>query len=218
MTWLSMLRAFFSLLLFSAMGLAWAETTASQNMALDHAAQVTALQLGAAFTLLLWATIRFVHVKRKIYFFSLVTLVFSIARLLLTQPNAFMTDLNLTAAQIYLLMPFLNLGTMVNGLFTVHLATANEKIQEQRKYLFYLVFASTLLIAILSVFTDRQLITGIAISILVSLVAIIFYDFIKTAKTNEDAKLIFTLRLLILLVLAITFVINLYSFIFCYNC
>ena len=214
MTWLSMLRAFFSLLLFSAMGLAWAETTASQNMALDHAAQVTALQLGAAFTLLLWATIRFVHVKRKIYFFSLVTLVFSIARLLLTQPNAFMTDLNLTAAQIYLLMPFLNLGTMVNGLFTVHLATANEKIQEQRKYLFYLVFASTLLIAILSVFTDRQLITGIAISILVSLVAIIFYDFIKTAKTNEDAKLIFTLRLLILLVLAITFVINLFSFIF----
>jgi len=214
MTWFSMLRAIFSVLIFSAMGLAWAETVSTQNIALDHAAQVTTLQLGAACTLLLWAAIRFVHIRKKIYFFSLVTLIFSIARLLITQPNAFVADFNLTSAQIYLLMPFLNLGTMVNGLFTVHLATASEKTQDQRRSLFYLVFGSTLVIAILSLFTDRKLITGIAISILVTLVFIIVYDFIKSAKNKDDPKLIFVLRFLILMVLAVTFAINLSSFIF----
>ena len=214
MTWFSMLRAIFSVLIFSATGLAWAENVSTQNIALDHAAQVTALQLGAACTLLLWAAIRFVHIRKKIYFFSLVTLIFSIARLLITQPNAFVADFNLTSAQIYLLMPFLNLGTMVNGLFTVHLATASEKTQDQRRSLFYLVFGSTLVIAILSLFTDRKLITGIAISILVTLVFIIVYDFIKSAKNKDDPKLIFVLRLLILMVLAVTFAINLSSFIF----
>ena len=214
MTWFSMLRAVFSVLIFSAMGLAWAETVSTQNIALDHAAQVTTLQLGAACTLLLWAAIRFVHIRKKIYFFSLVTLIFSIARLLITQPNAFVADFNLTSAQIYLLMPFLNLGTMVNGLFTVHLATASEKTQDQRRSLFYLVFGSTLVIAILSLFTDRKLITGIAISILVTLVFIIVYDFIKSAKNKDDPKLIFVLRFLILMVLAVTFAINLSSFIF----
>ena len=214
MTWFSMLRAIFSVLIFSAMGLAWAETVSTQNIALDHAAQVTTLQLGAACTLLLWAAIRFVHIRKKIYFFSLVTLIFSIARLLITQPNAFVADFNLTSAQIYLLMPFLNLGTMVNGLFTVHLATASEKTQDQRRSLFYLVFGSTLVIAILSLFTDRKLITGTAISILVSLVVIIVYDFIKSAKNKDDPKLIFVLRFLILMVLAVTFAINLSSFIF----
>ena len=214
MTWFSMLRAIFSVLIFSAMGLAWAETVSTQNIALDHAAQVTTLQLGAACTLLLWAAIRFVHIRKKIYFFSLVTLLFSIARLLITQPNAFVADFNLTSAQIYLLMPFLNLGTMVNGLFTVHLATASEKTQDQRRSLFYLVFGSTLVLAILSLFTDRKLITGIAISILVTLVFIIVYDFIKSAKNKDDPKLIFVLRFLILMVLAVTFAINLSSFIF----
>ena len=214
MTWFSMLRAVFSVLIFSAMGLAWAETVSTQNIALDHAAQVTTLQLSAACTLLLWAAIRFVHIRKKIYFFSLVTLIFSIARLLITQPNAFVADFNLTSAQIYLLMPFLNLGTMVNGLFTVHLATASEKTQDQRRSLFYLVFGSTLVIAILSLFTDRKLITGIAISILVTLVFIIVYDFIKSAKNKDDPKLIFVLRFLILMVLAVTFAINLSSFIF----
>ncbi len=209
-----MLRAVFSVLIFSAMGLAWAETVSTQNIALDHAAQVTTLQLSAACTLLLWAAIRFVHIRKKIYFFSLVTLIFSIARLLITQPNAFVADFKLTSAQIYLLMPFLNLGTMVNGLFTVHLATASEKTQDQRRSLFYLVFGSTLVIAILSLFTDRKLITGIAISILVTLVFIIVYDFIKSAKNKDDPKLIFVLRFLILMVLAVTFVINLSSFIF----
>ncbi len=209
-----MLRAVFSVLIFSAMGLAWAETVSTQNIALDHAAQVTTLQLSAACTLLLWAAIRFVHIRKKIYFFSLVTLIFSIARLLITQPNAFVADFKLTSAQIYLLMPFLNLGTMVNGLFTVHLATASEKTQDQRRSLFYLVFGSTLVLAILSLFTDRKLITGIAISILVSLVFIIVYDFIKSAKNKDDPKLIFILRLLILMVLAVTFAINLSSFIF----
>ena len=209
-----MLRAVFSVLIFSAMGLAWAETVSTQNIALDHAAQVTTLQLGAACTLLLWAAIRFVHIRKKIYFFSLVTLIFSIARLLITQPNAFVADFKLTSAQIYLLMPFLNLGTMVNGLFTVHLATASEKTQDQRRSLFYLVFGSTLVIAILSLFTDRKLITGIAISILVTLVFIIVYDFIKSAKNKDDPKLIFVLRFLILMVLAVTFAINLSSFIF----
>ena len=214
MTWLSMLRAFFSVLIFSAMGIACAETVEPHNLPLDHVTYVSAFQLGAAFTLLLWATIRFIHVKKKIYFFSVLTLVFSIARVLVTQPNAFTVDLNLTAAQIYLLLPFLNLGTMVNGLFTIHLATSSEKIQEQRKYLFYLIFASTLVIAVLSPFTDRQLIAGIAISILVSLVIVIFYDFIKTAIKKEDAKPVFMLKLLILLVLAITFTVNLFTFIF----
>ena len=214
MTWFSMLRAVFSVLIFSAMGLAWAETVSTQNIALDHAAQVTTLQLSAACTLLLWAAIRFVHIRKKIYFFSLVTLIFSIARLLITQPNAFVADFKLTSAQIYLLMPFLNLGTMVNGLFTVHLATASEKTQDQRRSLFYLVFGSTLVIAILSLFTDRKLITGIAISILVTLVFIIVYDFIKSAKNKDDPKLIFVLRFLILMVLAVTFAINLSSFIF----
>ena len=209
-----MLRAIFSVLIFSATRLAWAETVSTQNIALDHAAQVTALQLGAACTLLLWAAIRFVHIRKKIYFFSLVTLIFSIARLLITQPNAFVADFNLTSAQIYLLMPFLNLGTMVNGLFTIHLATASEKTQDQRRSLFYLVFGSALIIAILSLFTDRKLITGIAISILVTLVFIIVYDFIKSAKNKDDPKLIFVLRLLILMVLAVTFAINLSSFIF----
>lgn len=214
MTWFSMLRAIFSVLIFSAIGLAWAETTSTQNIALDHAAQVTALQLGAACTLLLWAAIRFFHIRKKIYFFSLVTLIFSIARLLITQPNAFVADFNLTSAQIYLLMPFLNLGTMVNGLFTIHLATASEKKQDQRRSLFYLVFGSALVIAILSLFTDRKLITGIAITIVVTLVFIIVYDFIKSAKNKDDPKLIFVLRLLILMVLAVTFAINLSSFIF----
>jgi signal transduction histidine kinase len=214
MTWFSMLRAIFSVLIFSATGLAWAETVSTQNIALDHAAQVTALQLGAACTLLLWAAIRFVHIRKKIYFFSLVTLIFSIARLLITQPNAFVADFNLTSAQIYLLMPFLNLGTMVNGLFTIHLATASEKTQDQRRSLFYLVFGSALIIAILSLFTDRKLITGIAITILVTLIFIIVYDFIKSAKNKDDPKLIFVLRLLILMVLAVTFAINLSSFIF----
>ena len=209
-----MLRAIFSVLIFSTTGLAWAETVSTQNIALDHVAQVTTLQLGAACTLLLWAAIRFVHIRKKIYFFSLVTLLFSIARLLITQPNAFVADFNLTSAQIYLLMPFLNLGTMVNGLFTVHLATASEKTQDQRRSLFYLVFGSTLVIAILSLFTDRKLITGTAISILVSLVVIIVYDFIKSAKNKDDPKLIFVLRFLILMVLAVTFAINLSSFIF----
>ena len=208
-----MLRAFFSVLIFSAMGIACAETIEPHNLPLDHVTYVSAFQLGAAFTLLLWATIRFIHVKKKIYFFSVLTLVFSIARVLVTQPNAFTVDLNLTAAQIYLLLPFLNLGTMVNGLFTIHLATSSEKIQEQRKYLFYLIFASALVIAILSPFTDRQLIAGIAISILVSLVIVIFYDFIKTAIKIEDAKPVFMLKLLILLVLAITFTVNLFTFI-----
>ena len=214
MTWFSMLRAIFSVLIFSATGLAWAETISTQNIALDHAAQVTALQLGAACTLLLWAAIRFFHIRKKIYFFSLVTLIFSIARLLITQPNAFVADFNLTSAQIYLLMPFLNLGTMVNGLFTIHLATASEKTQDQRRSLFYLVFGSALIIAILSLFTDRKLITGIAITILVTLIFIIVYDFIKSAKNKDDPKLIFVLRLLILMVLAVTFAINLSSFIF----
>jgi len=214
MTWLSMLRAFFSVLIFSAMGIACAETIEPHNLPLDHVTYVSAFQLGAAFTLLLWATIRFIHVKKKIYFFSVLTLVFSIARVLVTQPNAFTVDLNLTAAQIYLLLPFLNLGTMVSGLFTIHLATSSEKIQEQRKYLFYLIFASALVIAVLSPFTDRQLIAGIAISILVSLVIVIFYDFIKTAIKKEDAKPVFMLKLLILLVLAITFTVNLFTFIF----
>lgn len=214
MNWFSMLRAIFSVLIFSATGLAWAETVSTQNIALDHAAQVTTLQLSAACTLLLWAAIRFVHIRKKIYFFSLVTLIFSIARLLITQPNAFVADFKLTSAQIYLLMPFLNLGTMVNGLFTVHLATASEKTQDQRRSLFYLVFGSTLVIAILSLFTDRKLITGIAISILVTLVFIIVYDFIKSAKNKDDPKLIFVLRFLILMVLAVTFAINLSSFIF----
>ena len=214
MTWFSMLRAILSVLIFSAMGLAWAETVSTQNIALDHAAQVTALQLGAACTLLLWAAIRFFHIRKKIYFFSLVTLIFSIARLLITQPNAFVADFNLTSAQIYLLMPFLNLGTMVNGLFTIHLATASEKTQDQRRSLFYLVFGSALIIAILSLFTDRKLITGIAITILVTLIFIIVYDFIKSAKNKDDPKLIFVLRLLILMVLAVTFAINLSSFIF----
>ena len=214
MTWLSMLRAFFSVLIFSAMGIACAETIEPHNLPHDHVTYVSAFQLGAAFTLLLWATIRFIHVKKKIYFFSVLTLVFSIARVLVTQPNAFTVDLNLTAAQIYLLLPFLNLGTMVNGLFTIHLATSSEKIQEQRKYLFYLIFASALVIAVLSPITDRQLIAGIAISILVSLVIVIFYDFIKTAIKKEDAKPVFMLKLLILLVLAITFTINLFTFIF----
>ena len=214
MTWLSMLRAFFSVLIFSAMGIACAETIEPHNLPLDHVTYVSAFQLGAAFTLLLWATIRFIHVKKKIYFFSVLTLVFSIARVLVTQPNAFTVDLNLTAAQIYLLLPFLNLGTMVNGLFTIHLATSSEKIQEQRKYLFYLIFASAIVIAVLSPFTDRQLIAGIAISILVSLVIVIFYDFIKAAIKKEDAKPVFMLKLLILLVLAITFTVNLFTFIF----
>ena len=135
MTWLSTLRAFFSVLIFSAMGIACAETIEPHNLPLDHVTFVSAFQLGAAFTLLLWATIRFIHVKKKIYFFSVLTLVFSIARVLVTQPNAITVDLTLTAAQIYLLLPFLNLGTMVSGLFTIHLATSTEKIQEQRKYL-----------------------------------------------------------------------------------
>ena len=80
--------------------------------------------------------------------------------------------------------------------------------------MFYLIFASALVIAVLSAFTDRQIITGIAISILVALVVVIFYDFIKTAIKKEDTKPVFMLKLLILLVLAITFTVNLFTFIF----
>ena len=214
MTWLSMLRAFFSVLIFSAMELACAENVNTQNIVVGLTAQVTAFQSGAVFTLLIWCTIRLFHIKRKIYFFSALTLIFSIARLLVTQPNAMTADLNLTAAQIYLLTPFLNLGTMMNGLFTVHLATATEKVQEQRKYLFYLAFAATLTNAILSLFIERQLIASISFSIVLSLLTIIFYDFIKTLKNNEETKTIVIARAAILLVLAITFVINLSTLLF----
>jgi signal transduction histidine kinase len=77
-----------------------------------------------------------------------------------------------------------------------------------------LAFAASCTIAILSLFTDRQLITGTAISLLVTLLAIIFYDFIGNAKSNADARSIFLLRILILLVLALTFAINIFVFIF----
>ncbi len=160
------------------MELACAENVNTQNIVVGLTAQVTAFQSGAVFTLLIWCTIRLFHIKRKIYFFSAVTLIFSIARLLVTQPNAITADLNLTAAQIYLLTPFLNLGTMMNGLFTVHLATATEKVQEQRKYLFYLAFAATLTNAILSLFIERQLIARISFSIVLSLLTIILRTFL----------------------------------------
>ena len=208
------LPVIFSVLTSAATGLACADTGDAANIAFTHANQVASFQLGAAFTLLIWTTIRFVHVRRKIYGFSLITLVFAIARLLITQPHASPLELNLSAAQIYLLMPFLNLGTMVNGLYTIHLATSTEKIQAQRKYLFYLAFVASCTIAILSLFTDRQLITGTAISLLVTLLAIIFYDFIRNAKSNADPRSIFFLRILILLVLALTFAINIFVFIF----
>jgi hypothetical protein len=184
------------------------------NSALTHTAQVTAFELGAVFTLLIWSTIRFFHIKSKIYFFSAVTLVFSIARLLVTQPNIFTSDVNLTAAQIYVLTPFLNLGTMVNGLYTVHLAITTQKIQEDRNYFFYTAYATALTIALLSLVTHRPLITGVAISLVVSLLVINAYDFIKTIKNNEETKPVLMLRIAILLVLVVSFVINLSTFVY----
>ena len=217
MSWPPLFRVIFPMLVCTAMGLARAGTMDVPNITMNQPNQIAAFQLGAAVTLLLWAAIRFVHVRRKIYFFSLITMLFSIARLVITQPNALPVNLSLTAQQIFLLMPFLNLGTMVNGLYTIHLATASEKIQDERKILFYLVFASTLSIAFSSIYLERQLIQGIALPIIVSVMVIIFYDFVRTTRQNEDTKIIFVLRLLIVMVLATTCAINLFSYIFASN-
>jgi len=139
---------------------------------------------------------------------------FSIARLVITQPYVLPINLSLTAQQIFLLIPFLNIGTMVNGLYTIHLATASEKIQDERKILFYSVFATTLSIAFLSLYLDRQLIQGIALPIIVSVLFIILYDFVRTTRQSKDARIIFVLRHLIVMVVATTCAINLFSYFF----
>ena len=171
-----------------------------------------ALQLGGALTILVWATIRSLHTKEKKYTFFVITLIFAILRLLLTQPNN-LTSISLTEEQIYILNPFLNLGTMINGLLTVHLAASTKENQEKRKYFIYSVYAAAVTASISSLLIPRPIFIGIALTILIPFVALIIYDLITLAKNNQQGKQVLILILLILGVLVSTLSINLFSYI-----
>lgn len=171
-----------------------------------------ALQLGGALTLLTWATIRSLHTREKKYVFFAVTLFLAIVRLLLNNQNN-LTDLTLSAEEIYQLSPFLNLGTMMNGLYTVHLAASSQDIQAKRKYFIYTLFAAAIIAATLSLFIPRPLFIGVALTILVPFVTLVIHDLIHSAKNNQEGKQVLVLILLMLAVLVSTLSINLLSYI-----
>lgn len=200
-------------------------TTSSSNTSLENLERdksleeqdkqkglLLALQLGGALTILVWAIIRTLHTRQKKYIFFSFTIFFAIARLLLTQPNN-ITNINLSAEQIYTLYPFLNLGTMINGLVTVHLATSPQETQDKRKYFIYSAYAAAIAAVILSLFIPRPFFIGIALAILIPFVTLIIHDLIHSAKHNQGGRQVLILILLTLAVIVCTLAINLFSYI-----
>ena len=171
-----------------------------------------ALQLGVALTLITWAAIRALHTRQKIYIFFVATLGFATLRMALTQANA-LTNINLSPDQIYLLNPFLNLGTMVNGLYTVHLATTNQDKQTTRKSLFISLYALAITAAILSLYIPRPLFIAMALIIIVPTAGLIIYDLIYSLKNNQHKGVVLAIKYMILATLLITASINTISFI-----
>jgi signal transduction histidine kinase len=171
-----------------------------------------ALQLGGALTILVWAIIRTLHTRQRKYIFFAFTIFFAIVRLLLTQPND-LTNIALSAEQIFILTPFLNLGTMINGLYTVHLATSTQETQDKRKFLIDSAYAAAFTAAVLSLFIPRPLFIGIALAILIPFVTLIIHDLIYSAKHNQEGRQVLVLILLTLGVLVSTLAINLFSYI-----
>jgi signal transduction histidine kinase len=173
---------------------------------------VLALQLGGVFTILAWATIKSLHTRQKKYIFFAITIFFAIIRLLLTQPND-LIGVSLSAEQIYTLNPFLNLGTMINGLYTAHLATSTQETQEKRKYFIYTAYAAAFIAAISSLVIPRPLFIGIALTILIPFVSLVIYDLIYSVKQNKDGKQVLVLLVLTIGVIASTLSLNLFSYI-----
>ena len=170
-----------------------------------------ALELGVALTLITWGVIRSLNTRQPVYLFFVATLSLATLRMLLTQGNI-LTKIDLSNEQIYLLNPFLNLGTMVNGLYTVHLATTDDTTQEKRKSLFKLVYILAITTAILSLYAPRPLVIGTALVILVPTAASIIYDLIYSLKNNQDGRSVLVMKYITLGTLVITLCLNAISF------
>ena len=234
----SLLRALLILLLSLAMGMACAEENSTpgnieNNLTtnvviaspLNNSEQITklnqqytqkvfliALELGIALTLITWGVIRFLNTKKHIYIFFVATLSLATIRMLLIQGN-FITNINLSDEQIHLLNPFLNLGTMINGLYTVHLATTDQKIQVKRSTTFKLIYILAITAALSSLLINRPLFIGTALVIVVTTAAIIIYDLIYSVKNDQDGPRVLALKYFILGTLLISLSVNTVSFI-----
>ena len=171
-----------------------------------------ALELGVAITLITWGVIRFLNTKEYIYIFFVATLSIATIRMLLVQGN-FITNINLSDEQIHLLNPFLNLGTMINGLYTVHLATTDQTIQVKRSTTFKLIYILAITAAVSSLFINRPLFIGMALTIVVTTAAIIIYDLIYSVKNNQEGARVLALKYFILGMLLISISVNTVSFI-----
>ena len=165
------------------------------------------IQLGVALTLIAWAAIRALHTRQNIYIFFVATLGFATLRMTLTQANA-ITNINLSAEQIYLLNPFLNLGTMINGLYTVHLATTSQDKQTKRMNYFISLYALAITAAILSLFIPRPLFIGMALTLVVPTAGLIFYDLIRSIKDDQDKGGVLVIKYILLATLFMAFSIN----------
>ena len=229
----SLLRALLILLLSLAMGIACAEenSTAENNAynltteavvasSLNNSIEIDklekqdtqkvfsiALELGVALTLITWAVIRSFNTKQPIYIFFVATLSLATIRMLLIQGNI-LTNINLSDEQIYLLNPFLNLGTMINGLYTVHLATTDHATQEKRSTSFKLIYILATVAAVLSLFINRPIFIGMALIIVISTASLIIYDLIYSVKNNQEGGRVLALKYMILGVLFISLSIN----------
>jgi signal transduction histidine kinase len=234
----ALLRAFLLLLLAMAMGITVAKEISAAEINTPHASTtaidpasannsdnlnqlepnqiqkgfVIALQLGVAFTLITWAAIRAIHTRQKIYIFFVATLGFATLRMISTQADA-LTNINLSPEQIYLLSPFLNLGTMINGLYTVHLATTSQGKQTKRKTYFILLYALGITAAILSLFIPRPLLIGMAITLIAPTAGLILYDLIYAIKNDQDKGGVLVIKYLLLGTLVLAFFMNSASFI-----
>jgi len=170
-----------------------------------------ALQLGVAITLITWAAIRALHTRQYIYIFFVATLGFATLRMMLTQ-GAGLLNISPSPEQIYLLSPFLNIGTMVNGLYTAHLATTCENIQKKRKSLFVLIYVLAISAAILSLLIPRPIFIGMALTIIMPTAFLIVYDLINSLKKKQDSNLVLAMKYIILAILCLTFLINTTTF------
>lgn len=173
-----------------------------------------ALQLGVAFTLLTWAAIRSLHTRQKKYIFFVATLSFAILRLVLTQKNILIANVSLSAEQIYTLNPFLNLGTMINGLFTAHLASASQETQKKRRFLFNSAYITAIIAVILSLVIPRGLFIGLALIIIIPMATLIIYDLMRSLKNNQEGNHVLILRYIILGVILITIISNTTTYIY----
>jgi len=209
------IRAFLFVLLSAAINFACANEfdNTTINKLEQHAGFALAFQLGGAFALVTWAVIRSLHTKQKIYIFFIATLTLAILRLILNQSALLSINTNLTEEQIQILNPFLNLGTMINGLYTIHLATMSPDMQAKRKFIYYLIYALTIAIACTSLFISRPLFMAIALAVVVFTVAVIIYDLVHSIKNNQEGPRILTLKVLILGTLLTAMSINIISFI-----